>query len=105
VVVAEGVQEVDQVDLATVDIVSVLQALSDPVRLEIVRQLSCSGPVPCGHVVLEVTKSTASHHFKTLRLAGVIAQRDEGTRRNTWLRRDELDERFPGLLDAVLREA
>lgn len=96
------VQEIDQVDLAGVDLVSVLGALSDPVRLEIVRQLACSGAVPCGHVRLGVTKSTASHHFKTLRRAGVIAQRGEGTRRNTWLRREEMDERFPGLLDAVL---
>ena len=98
-------QEIDQVDLDGVELVTVLQALSDPVRLEIVRQLSCDGAMPCGQVRLDVTKSTASHHFKTLRLAGVIAQRDEGTRRNTSLRRDELDARFPGLLEAVLREA
>lgn len=97
-------QGIDQVDLAEVGVVAVLQALADPVRLEIVRQLACGEAMPCGHIRLDVTKSTASHHFKTLRLAGVIAQRGEGTRRNTWLRREELDERFPGLLEAVLRE-
>jgi DNA-binding transcriptional ArsR family regulator len=96
--------DIDQVDLAGVDLVTVLQALSDPVRLEIVRQLACGTAMPCGQVRLDVTKSTASHHFKTLRLAGVIAQQDEGTRRNTWLRREELDERFPGLMQAVLHE-
>ncbi len=96
--------EIDQVDLAGVELVTVLQALSDPVRLEIVRQLARDGPMPCGHVRLGVTKLTASHHFKALRLAGVIAQRGEGTRRNTSLRHAELDERFPGLLAAVLRE-
>ncbi len=96
--------DIDQVDLAAVDLVTVLQALSDPVRLEIVRQLACGTAMPCGQVRLDVTKSTASHHFKTLRLAGVIAQQDEGTRRNTWLRREELDERFPGLMQAVLHD-
>jgi DNA-binding transcriptional ArsR family regulator len=103
-----GAQATDQADLAEVDVVTVLQALSDPVRLQIVRQLAACGPggsMPCGRIQLEVTKSTASHHLKTLRCAGIIAQRDEGTRRHTWLRRDELEERFPGLLDAVLKAA
>jgi DNA-binding transcriptional ArsR family regulator len=95
-------------DLAEVDVVTVLQALSDPVRLEIVRQLSrCGkeGEMACGQIELEVTKSTTSHHLKTLRCAGVIVQRDEGTRRYTSLRRDELERRFPGLLDSVLSAA
>ena len=99
-------QMTDQADLAEVDVVTVLQALSDPVRLEIVRQLAAcgaGGSMPCGQIQLEVTKSTAIHHLKALRCAGVIAQRDEGTRRYTWLRRDDLEERFPGLLDAVLK--
>lgn len=101
-------QTTDQADLARVDVVTVLQALSDPVRLQIVRQLAACGPggsLPCGRIRLDVTKSTASHHLKTLRGAGIIAQRDEGTRRHTWLRRDDLQERFPGLLDAVLGAA
>jgi DNA-binding transcriptional ArsR family regulator len=98
-------ERVDQADLAGVGLVTVLQALADPVRLEIVRQLSGTGAVPCGRLVLGITKSTASHHLRILRLAGVIAQREEGTRRVTWLRRDELDQRFPGLLEAVLRAA
>jgi DNA-binding transcriptional ArsR family regulator len=97
---------VEQADLGTIELVTVLQALSDPVRLEIVRQLAACGPdgsMTCGQVRLDVTRSTASHHFKILRAAGVIAQRDEGTRRHTWLRRDDLERRFPGLLEAVLR--
>jgi DNA-binding transcriptional ArsR family regulator len=102
-----GAHAIDQADLTGVDLVTVLQALSDPVRLEIVRQLACdpNGSMPCGQIQLEVTKSTASHHLKALRAAGVIAQRDEGTRRFTWLRRDDLEERFPGLIDAVLKAA
>ena len=39
---------------------------------------------------------------RTLREAGVIRQERRGTTKLTWLRRDDLDARFPGLLDAVL---
>ena len=57
----------------------------------------------CGAVTLPVTKSTASHHFKTLLDAGVIAERSQGTRKYLHLRREELDRRFPELIDSVLR--
>ena len=83
----------------------VLAALSDPVRLSIVRTLAADPEGrPCGSFGLPVAKSTASHHFRVLREAGVIDQEDRGRIRHTTLRRDELDERFPGLLDLVLRE-
>jgi len=88
------------------DLVGVLHALSDPVRLQIVRALDESdGAVACGQFPLPVGKSTASHHFRVLREAGVASSRNEGTRRYHSLRRDDLDARFPGLLDTVLRAA
>jgi DNA-binding transcriptional ArsR family regulator len=93
-------QEADRSDL---DGLEILQALADPVRLEIVRQLARCGELRCGSIDLPVTKSTASHHFRLLLDAGVIAQRAEGTRKYLNLRREELDERFPGLVDSVLR--
>jgi len=94
-------------DLAEIDLPSLLHALSDPARLEIVRSLACceGGTLACKAIELPVSKATASHHFKVLRLAGVIAQRDEGTRRLSWLRHDDLERRFPGLLESVLRAA
>jgi DNA-binding transcriptional ArsR family regulator len=95
-------------DLEEVDLVTVLQALSDPVRLQIVRQLAgCEegGELACGQIELPVTKSTASHHLKTLSCAGITAEREQGTRKYISLRRAELDRRFPGLLDSVLRAA
>ena len=83
---------------------SVLQALADPVRVNIVRQLAvCNGEMACGKLTVPVTKSTASHHIRTLVLAGVIGEREEGRRKYLWLRRAELDKRFPGLIDVVLR--
>jgi DNA-binding transcriptional ArsR family regulator len=81
---------------------AVLHALSDPVRLDIVRQLDAGGECRCGSVAAPVGKSTLSHHFKMLREAGLTETRAEGTTRIVSLRRAELDERFPGLLDAVL---
>jgi DNA-binding transcriptional ArsR family regulator len=93
-----------ETDLDRVDGLTVLQALSDPVRLEIVRQLAgVDGEIQCGHIELSVTKSTASHHFKTLLGAGVIAEREAGRCKLFQLRREELDRRFPGLLDSVLQ--
>ena len=98
----------DPRDLAAVALIDVLPALSDPVRLEMVRQLGrCdpTGELGCGQIEVPVSKSTASHHLKALSCAGVIAQREEGTRKYVRLRRDELEARFPGLLDSVLRAA
>jgi DNA-binding transcriptional ArsR family regulator len=83
---------------------AVLQALSDPVRLLIVRTLAESPGAEraCGTFGLPVGKSTASHHFRVLREAGVVNQRDQGRHRLTQLRRDDLDARFPGLLDSIV---
>lgn len=82
---------------------AVLHALSDPQRLSIVRALADS-PVPrrCGSFDLAVTKSTLTHHFRVLRDAGIVTQQEVGTARLNALRREDLDQRFPGLLDAVL---
>jgi DNA-binding transcriptional ArsR family regulator len=91
-------------DLAAVDIASLLQALSDPVRLTIVRQLDEAGSdgLTCGQLDIPVGKSTCSHHLKVLLHAGVTAEREAGTRKYVRLRRDELDERFPGVIGSVL---
>ena len=88
----------------SLDLPTVLHALSDPQRLQIVRELSADAePRPCGGFDLSVSKSTCTHHFRVLREAGVIEQRQLGTSRLNSLRRDDLDARFPGLLDAVLQ--
>jgi DNA-binding transcriptional ArsR family regulator len=89
----------------TLDGMQIVQALADPVRLEIVRQLAgCPehGELTCGQVSLPVSKSTASHHFKLLLEAGLIAERSQGTRKYLHLRREEIDREFPNLLDSIL---
>ncbi len=87
------------------ELAAVLHALSDPMRLRIVVALATGDHRPCGSFDLPVTKSTCTHHFKVLRESGVIRQRLEGTTRLNSLRREELEQRFPGLLDSVLRAA
>ena len=90
---------------AEIELPAVLHALSDPIRLKVVEALAAGGERTCKSFNLPVTKSTCTHHFRVLREAGLIRQRLEGTTRLNSLRRHELDQRFPGLLDAVLRGA
>ena len=98
--------ELEHPDREALELTAVLHALSDPGRLRIVQILAAdSGPRPCGSFGLDVTKSTMTHHFRVLREAGVIRQWREGTCKLSALRRDDLEARFPGLLDAVLAPA
>ena len=85
-----------------VELANVLHALSDPVRLDIVRVLSSGGEVTCSSLHSSVSKSTMSHHFKVLREAGVTHTRADGTKRLMCLRAAELERRFPGLLGSIL---
>jgi len=83
-----------------------LVAVADPIRRAILSDLAGKPDwtCACGTFDLPVTKATRSHHFTVLRAAGLIEQRDEGSRRLNRLRRPEFDRRFPGLLDLVLAE-
>jgi DNA-binding transcriptional ArsR family regulator len=78
------------------------QALSDPVRIEIVRHLALVPEASCAALNGNRPKSSMSHHFRVLREAGLVWTRTQGTAHANMLRRVELDERFPGLLDALL---
>lgn len=92
-------------DLRDVTLPVVMQALSDPIRIEILRSLMKAGELACGDIPLTVSKATVSHHFSVLREAGLVLTRTEGTRCMTSVRRVELDKRFPGLLDLVMTDA
>ena len=87
-----------------IELTEVLHALSDPVRLKIVAALaSRPDACPTGAFDVPVTKSTCTHHFRVLREAGIVHQKPEGTARMNTLRREDLDARFPGLLDTILQ--
>lgn len=90
-------------ELDEIRIEAVLAALADPVRLDMVRQLAPPGTeIPCSGFDVSVTKSTLTHHLRTLREAGIIMGRQQGTARYNSLRRNDLDQLFPGLLQGVL---
>lgn len=92
--------------LDSLEIHHVLAALSDPVRLQIVRELhrndvglNCTlAASPFGHV----PKSTLSAHFRILRETGLISTTKRGVENINVLRRDDMEKRFPGLLDKIL---
>src|SRR5690242_2859759 len=99
-----GSSELPHPDLRDVALTDVLFALSDPSRLRIVRDLA-NGPLEmaqCGATDPALPKSTKSHLMKVLREAGVVRNEPHGRQRLVSLRRAELDEAFPGLLDSVL---
>ncbi|TFV59997.1 ArsR family transcriptional regulator [Mycobacterium sp. PS03-16] len=84
----------------------VLGALHDPVRLEVVRRLYNAGtPLQCGALYDGINKSTATHHFRILREAGIIERLVIDGLTHQRLRRDDVDAAIPGLLDSVVRSA
>jgi DNA-binding transcriptional ArsR family regulator len=85
-----------------IELARVLYALSDPVRLDVVRRLDRSGTATCAELDCGRPKSSMSHHFRVLRDSGVVRTRTDGTAHMNELRREELDRLFPGLLDSVL---
>lgn len=81
----------------------VLAAVSDPVRLEMVRRLYAEGrPTPCARLYDDIGKSTASHHFKILREAGVIDRSMVGGQTHQGLRLDDVEAAYPGVLSSIL---
>jgi DNA-binding transcriptional ArsR family regulator len=90
-----------------IEIVTVLHALADPVRLELIRSLSKSvDPKSCAVDAYDVDISapTLSHHWRVLREAGLTTTMVEGRTRWVELRTEDIDARFPGLLSAVLSQ-
>ncbi|MBD0674380.1 ArsR/SmtB family transcription factor [Streptomyces sp. CBMA156] len=95
----EGHPSTEEMDLRTV-----LNALADPLRYGVISALlrEAEGTArTCASFDLPVSKSTLTHHFRVMREAGLIRQVDRGNSRAATLRREELDRRFPGLLDLL----
>lgn len=87
-----------------ISLVEVLRAIGDPVRVGIVKALARCGELEraCGTLTVPVCKSTMSHHVRVLRECGLVRVRQDSTRSMLSLRRDDLESRFPGLLESIL---
>jgi DNA-binding transcriptional ArsR family regulator len=94
----------DQIELPMV-----LDCLGDPTRLGIVCTIAkadqAATELRCGDFNAFSGKSNLAYHFAKLREAGLIQTRIVGTTRYMRLRRNDLDARFPGLLDTIIRSA
>jgi DNA-binding transcriptional ArsR family regulator len=90
---------------SALDLATIMRTLGDPVRLEIVRILGDDRPRVCNELssALGIPPSTGSYHLRLLREAGITRAQAQGTLRLISLRRDDLDEHFPGLLDVLTR--
>ena len=91
-------------NLNDIDLTTVLNALADPIRLEIILNLQRKGQMSCsGSACPTLSKSTISHHYRILREAGIIWSEKDGVTLNNTIRKYELNKRFPGLLEKILR--
>lgn len=88
-------------DERDLDLFAVMSALLDPTRRAIVEMVAAAPGEACSRSDFGVTKSALTRHWRVLREAGLIKQEAQGNRHRNWLRREELDRRFPGLLDLV----
>lgn len=103
---APGARALAHPDREEIRIEGVLHALSDPMRLRVVRELAAAeDELTCSRIELPVSKSTTTHHFRVLRESGIVRQTYRGTAKMNGLRRDDLEALFPGLLRSVLEAA
>jgi DNA-binding transcriptional ArsR family regulator len=92
-------------DTAALDLATIMRTLGDPARLQIVRALADDRERMCNDIskLVGMPNSTCSYHLRLLREAGITRARAAGTQRLISLRRADLDERFPGLVDVLTR--
>jgi DNA-binding transcriptional ArsR family regulator len=95
-------KQYDHPCVAELTVTQILHALSDPFRLSIVRSLAALQPQPCAPLQGGRPKSSVSHHFAVLRAAGLVRTEVVGVTHMNSLREQELNDRFPGLLAAIL---
>jgi DNA-binding transcriptional ArsR family regulator len=100
----DHVREIHHPAATELDLPTILRTVGDPVRLAVVRVLADDRERTCGQMsdALGLPASTCSYHLRLLRQAGVTRTRAAGTERYISLRRDDLDARYPGLLDVLV---
>lgn len=100
----EAPEHLPQPSVAEMELPVVMDALSDPIRLAILHRYlvdAAGGIRSCGWVGIDRPKSTLTHHFRVLREAGLLEQHQEGLTRSSRARVEDVEQRFPGLLDLV----
>ena len=90
-----------------VPVEAILHALSDPTRVALFVQIGAAGCAQtctalAGGVDQAIPKSTLSQHFRVLREAGLIRSERQGVEMRNTTRCDEVNDRFPGLLPAIV---
>jgi DNA-binding transcriptional ArsR family regulator len=93
-------------EVGSFDLATIMRALGDPLRIQIVRLVDAEGEIVCADLYdrLGLPASTGSYHLRQLREAGVTRSRAIGTKRMVTVRREDLESRFPGLVDLILRD-
>jgi len=89
------------------DLGKVFRALTDDSRRRVVAELAADPEDrerACGSFDLPVKKAARTHHFRVLREAGLIVQRDHGNGSAISLRRQEVERHLPGLLALLTDE-
>jgi DNA-binding transcriptional ArsR family regulator len=84
----------------------ILHALSDPVRAAIYAELAVCSGATCSNFLKvsdrDIPKSTLSQHFRALREAGLIRSERQGVEMRNSTRYAEVEQRFPGLVAAIM---
>lgn len=95
-------REIIHPSMSQIGLADIMHALSDPIRLDIVRQLADGSSRTCSELAPGRPKSSMTHHFKILRSAGLVETRTVGNEHYNRLRRNELDTRFPSLMGTIV---
>jgi DNA-binding transcriptional ArsR family regulator len=90
-----------------VTVEGILHALSDPIRVAMYAGIVAQEcPQSCSNFLRVndklIPKSTLSQHFKILREAGLIRSERHGVELQNMSRCSELEQRFPGLIRAIV---
>ena len=102
---SNGSREIPHPATDAIELTAVLRTCGEPIRLAMIRALAAHGEEMRARDVqgaVGLPTSTCSYHLKLLREAGVTRTRPAGTERWISLRRDDLDARFPGLVEVLL---
>lgn len=99
-----GMRQIRHPAVEQIELTEVMYALSDPVRVGIVRRLAQEArAMTCGELGGDRPKSSMSYHFKILRAAGLLETTVDGKEHWNTLRTDEMERRFPGLLKPIIK--